>query len=450
MRPHLSTGTLMMPKSLFSARRMTALLALSLLTVAACSEDGGGVPGGSTVAVVQIVTVPNAQTLTNLTPGVTRQMLGVPTNDEDQFIDKTVSYSTSNAAVFTVSPAGLVTAVAGGNAYLRATAGSKTDSVLIGVRYPVATVNISNAGLVLRREGAQQLTATTIDTQGATVTGRTITWSTSDAAIVSVSATGLATAQAAPADGQTATITATVNNAADGVANVAGTRLVTITGDAVVATVTITGVNAVPFYGHTAPDLQLTATARSGLGNVIGTAVFTWTTTSAATATVGAANGLVNFVAPGTVTVRATAETFVGSGVNIQGSTAAIEVATGLVAGANAIATLGSAATRFYAVYADSGDVFDIDLDAGTAGDLDMFIWSPGTTGVVLSVNAATGGETANPAATRICVSAASGNSESCNVNPALSGWFRIGMAAWALTGAFVEDVVGVTATYTP
>lgn len=435
----------MMPKHSLSARRLTALLAVSLLTLAAC-DSGGGLAGGSTVDAVQIVTLPNNQTLTNLVPATTRQMFGVPVNSAGHFVDRDVTFASSNDAVFTVSATGLMTAVAGGNAYLRATAGGKTDSILIAVRFPVGTVTISNAGLTLRREQTQQLTVVTLDTQGATVTGRTITWSSDTPANVTVSATGLAGATAAAADASTATISATVNNAADNAANVVGNRLVTVNGDAAIATITITGGPAGGFIGSGSADVPLTATARSGLGNVIATA-FTWNSSSAPRATVDAA-GVVDILTPGTTNITAVAPAFPG-GPNVTG-TLALEIATSLVPGANAIATLNSAAVRFYAVYADAGDAFTVETNAGTAGDIDMFIWNPGVTGVVLSVNAATGGETANPAAGRICVSAASGNAETCNINPTITGWYRIGMAAWALTGAFTDNVIGVTATYTP
>jgi hypothetical protein len=430
----------MMPKHSLSARRLTALLAVSLLTLAACDSGGGGITGGTNVEVVQIVSVPNAQTLTNLTPGHTRQMLGVPTNSEDQFVDKPVTYATSNAAVFTVSGTGVVTAVAGGTAYLRASAGGRMDSVLIGVRYPVASVTVSNAGLTLRREGTQQLTVTTIDTQGATVTGRPIIWSSDAAGTVSVSATGLAAAQPAAADASTATITATANNASDNAANVAGTRLITVNGDAVVASVTVTGASTNGFYGDGAADLQLTATALSGLGNPIA-AVFVWTTTSAPSATVSG-TGLVNFVAPGTPTIRATTETFAGSGVNVVGSKA-FEVAPTLVAGANAIANIPSGATHSYAYLTTATDAFTMTTDAGTSGDADMAIFtSATTTWTWTSTAASTTG--------LVCASGAAGNVETCNVTPALSGWYRVALVAWTNGTSFTQPVQGVTLTVVP
>ena len=70
---------------------------------------------------------------------------------------------------------------------------------------PVATVTVSPDTLTLSIGATQQLTATTRDADGNVLTGRSISWSTSDAAIATVSASGVVAAVAAGA----ATITAT-------------------------------------------------------------------------------------------------------------------------------------------------------------------------------------------------------------------------------------------------
>jgi uncharacterized protein YjdB len=440
MRPHLSTGTLMMPKHSLSARRLTALLAVSLLTLSACDSGGGGLAGGSTVTQVQIVTLPNNQTLTNLAPTTTRQMFAVPVNSAGNFLDRDVTFASSNAAVFTVDNAtGIITAVAGGTAYLRATAGSRTDSVAIGVRFPVATVAIAPAVVNLRREGTQQLTLTLTDTQGATVTGRTIIWTTSDAAVATVSATGLVSAQL-PADGSTATITATVNNLllGEGASNASSGRLVTVTGDPAIATITITGAPANNFVGTTSADIQLTATARSAATTVIGGVTFTWASATPARATVDA-NGLVDVltasVPSGTTNITAQAPAFPG-GATITG-TLALEIATTLAPGALAQPSIPGSSAETYAIdNLVAADSIQVTTGGGT-GDVDLLLAAPGVTNWGLTntlFSAGTGG----------CISGAAGNTEGCKRVAPAAGWWRVRL--WAFG---TPAVTGTTVTYT-
>lgn len=420
----------MMPKHSSRApwgRRLTAMVAVSLLTLGACSDSDSGV-GPSTIEVVEIVTLPNNQTLTNLVPGNTRQMLAAPTNSKGNWIDRPVTWSSTNPAAATITEAGLVTAVAGGSTYIRATAGGKTDSIAIGVRYPVGTINITPATTTLRREGAVQLTATTLDTQGATVTGRPVTWTTSNAAVATVSATGLVAAQAAPVDGSTATITATTLNASDGGTVITATRVITINGDAVVGTVTVTGGSG--FHGS-AGTINLTAVARSGLGNTI-PAPITWSTNNPAIATVNA-SGTVSFVGgAGNLTVTATAEGAGANGANVAGTTT-FNVVTALVPGATI--TVPDFSEGTFAEYAVSGaQSFEIFTTGGT-GDVDMYLFAPGVTPVAIN----------NGFSGWVCRPWAIGSTETCTVASPVAGWYRVRF--WAYVGD--GNVSGLTVRLT-
>lgn len=415
---------------------MTALLAVSLLTVSACSSDSGGGIGGSTVAKVEIVTLPNLQALTNLVPATTRQFLGVPTNASENWVDKPVTWATSNAAVATISATGLATAVAGGTAYIRATAGGRTDSVAFKVRYPVVTVTLAPATVTLTREASQQLTATTLDTQGATVTGRTIAWTSSDSTVATVSATGLVSASATTANGTTTTITATVANASDGGVAAAATRLVTVTGDAVVQTVTITGgIAGTGFRGNTGTH-QLTGTSRSGLGNVQ-PAVLDWTTSNAARATVDAA-GLVTFVGDtGVVTITATA-TGAGAAGSSPSTSTNFWIATTMPVGATVL-NIPSDGWKTFAVNATGLDSIVVTSDGAGTGDMDWGIVNPTATWT-LKISSGAG---------FACFGNVSGgNGGTCRVpkTSITSGWYAVHFYAWTGSG-FTDPVTGETAT---
>jgi uncharacterized protein YjdB len=420
----------MMPKHSLRApwaRLLTALAAVSLLTVSACSSDSGGGIGGSNVVKVEIVTLPNLQALSNLIPATTRQFLGVPTNSSDNWVDKPVTWATSNAAVVTISVDGLATAVAGGTAYIRATSGGKTDSIAFAVRFPVGSITLAPATITLAREGAQQITATTIDTQLATVTGRTVTWVSSNPSVATVSATGLVQASAVTADGTTTTITATAANALDAGTVITATRLVTVTGDPVVNNVLLTGTTG--FRGNLG-TLQLTAVARSGLNNVIPSGVITWSTSNASVATVDG-TGLITF-AGGTDTLTITAAAVgQGSGGSSPESVAAYRIVTQLVNGDSVNVPTISAGG--FIDYTASGNLGPFNVRTfsggaiGTNGDSDMYVFLPGAVGVVAN-NA--GGVSGAPNGF-ICRPWNVGSNEVCDIASVVNGWYRIRFFAY-------------------
>ena len=113
--------------------------------------------------------------------------------------DKSVTWASSNNKVATVSPSGLVTAVGSGSAIITAKAnlGGKTAICRITVVDP--SIKLNKASTTLYIGGTETLTATAVPS------GSTVTWSTSDAKIATVS-NGKITAVAAG----TATITAKI------------------------------------------------------------------------------------------------------------------------------------------------------------------------------------------------------------------------------------------------
>lgn len=114
-----------------AARRAVALVGL-LATLAACG-DGPSAPDGSTsrppVASVVVVAP-----LAALPVGATYQLVATPrAADDAPLADRTVTYATENAAVATVSAAGVVSAHAPGTAWLTVTCEGRTARLQVEV-----------------------------------------------------------------------------------------------------------------------------------------------------------------------------------------------------------------------------------------------------------------------------------------------------------------------------
>ena len=156
---------------------------------------------------------------------------------------------------------------------------------------PVATsITLSATTLSFSSLGeTSQLSATVKDQTGATMSGASVSWSSSSASVATVSSTGLVTSVA---DG-TATITAT-----SGSAN--GTAAVTVQ---VPASLELS--DTLLSFSALADTTQLTATVKNAAGSTISGATVSWASSDTTVATVSSA-GLVTSVGNGTATVTAT------------------------------------------------------------------------------------------------------------------------------------------------
>lgn len=210
---------------------------------------------------------------------------------------RVVTWTSSSEAIATVDANGLVTGVTPGDATITATVDGVNASVAVTVApLPVTSVVVSATGTGPLDIGAtRQLSAGAFNGTTA-LTGRAVTWSSSDASIVSVDAAGLATARA-PGD---ATITATIEGVSGSLVLTA--KLPTITA------VTVTPAAATILVGGLQ---QLTGVAMAGADPQPGR-VIAWSSSDNAIATVDA-NGLVTAQSPGNVTISGTVDAVSGS-----------------------------------------------------------------------------------------------------------------------------------------
>ncbi len=208
---------------------------------------------------------------------------------------RTVTWTSGNTSAGTVNASGLVTGVVVGSTTITATSeGQSGTSVVTVTLVPVASVTVSPAPASVQAGQTVQLTATPKDANGNTLTGRTITWASSNTSVGTVNGSGLVTGVVA---GST-TITATSEGKS-------GTSAVTVTAAPVpVASVTVSPATASVFVGQTTP---LTATPKDVNGNTLTGRTITWASSPSSIAGVNG-SGLAAGVAVGSATITATSE----------------------------------------------------------------------------------------------------------------------------------------------
>ena len=154
------------------------------------------------------------------------------------------------------------------------------------------TVTVTPATTELTALGETvRFTAPVLDQNGQAMAGAPVAWSSSDASVATVDASGLATTAG---DG-TATITATSGSAS-------GTAVVTVM-QAVSAVAVSPAADTLVALGDT---VRLTAVASDANGHAVAGAEFTWATSDTSIASVDA-SGLVTAEGTGTATITATA-----------------------------------------------------------------------------------------------------------------------------------------------
>ena len=269
-------------------------VAAGAATVTATSEGQTGT-SAVTVSTVPVASVSVSPASASLQTGQTVQLTATPKDASGNPLSgRAVNWSTSNATVATVSSTGLVTGGgAAGSATITATSeGHSATSAISVTSVPVASVSVTPASASLSTGRTTQLTATPRDASGNPLSGRAVSWTTSNGAVATVSSSGLVTGAAAGS----ATITATSEGQI-------GTSAITVT-SVPVASVTVSPASASVLTGQTA---QLTAAPKDASGNPLSGRTVTWSSGNTSVATVSS-SGLVAGVTAGSATITATSE----------------------------------------------------------------------------------------------------------------------------------------------
>src|SRR5207247_10179 len=268
-------------------------------TIAATSEGHSGTATLTVTAVtVPVASVTVSPASASVPVGQTVQLAATPKDANGNALSgRTVTWASSNSAGGTACGSGRATGVVGGSTTITATSEGQSGSAAVTVTagpLPVASVTVSPASASVPIGQAVQLTATPKDASGNPLTGRTVTWASSNTSVGTVNASGLVTGVVA---GST-TITATSEGQS-------GTSVVTVTLVPVpVASVTVSPATAAVFVGQTT---QLTATPKDANGNTLTGRTITWASSPSSIAGVNG-SGLAAGVAVGSATITATSE----------------------------------------------------------------------------------------------------------------------------------------------
>lgn len=191
-----------------------------------------------TVTVIPVAAVAITPGSAALDVGQSASLTAVATDASGNTLTgRTITWSSANTSIATVTTAGLVKGVGAGTTTISATAEGKTGTAQVVVtatgppQPPVATVTVTPPATTLAIGATATLTATVKQANGAVLTGRAVTWSSSAPNIATVSGSGVVTAVAAG----NATITATSEGKS-------GTASVTVSPPTTVGSVTVTPV----------------------------------------------------------------------------------------------------------------------------------------------------------------------------------------------------------------
>jgi hypothetical protein len=215
-------------------RTRSRAVTLLALVLAACSGGGGGdssktpTSPATVIPVLATVTVSLSSSTVVVGQTVSATAAGIDQNGAPIGVG-VVTWSSGSAAVASVTSSGVVTGVGVGQSAIVASAGGRSGQQLITVTSPVASVVVTPASATVAVGATQQFSATTKDASGNALTGRTVTWTSSNTNVMTVAnTTGVGTGVSAGS----ATITATAEGKTGSAAVTVSTPVVLLAGGA--------------------------------------------------------------------------------------------------------------------------------------------------------------------------------------------------------------------------
>ncbi|MFL5311555.1 MAG: Ig-like domain-containing protein [Myxococcales bacterium] len=211
-----------------------------------------------------------------------------------------IVYTSSDAAVATVTQSGLVTAVANGAATIHASAEGKEATIAILVAQVVAHVLVTPSGLLVPPGEVPLFHASAVDARSHAVVGAPApVWTTTDPAVATIAADGRAAVSPTAATGATVSAIATVG----AVPSTAGGAMTVDPSAIYVETISLAAAGATSFSSLN-QTVQLSATATNPHGDVTSQVTFAWSSTAPTVAGVST-SGFVTALGNGNAAVSA-------------------------------------------------------------------------------------------------------------------------------------------------
>src|SRR6185437_8248036 len=276
------------------------------------TNRGSGGSGGKKIGHVKVTVSPTPVSSVLMSPatvslsiGATAQIAATPLDSSGKPLSgRTVTWSSANNAVATVSSTGLVTGVAFGSTSVIATVDGMQGSAAVNIPVVGASVPVVSPAFVSLMTGqTSQETAVLKVASGNVISGTSFTWTTSNSSVAKVTPSS---------SGSTATISALAAGSASITAAANGSKaavsvVVTLVP---VATVSVSPSSLSLTVGQTG---TFTSTARDSTGGTLTGRTATWTSSNTGVATVSS-GGVVTAVAAGTATITATVDGKSGTG----------------------------------------------------------------------------------------------------------------------------------------
>ena len=338
--------------SKFSSYISALACAVALLS---CGGDSTGPGGGS-------VTVSPATESVALGASVT---LSAAVNGH-AVSGSSVFWNTENAAIATVSSAGVVTGIAVGSVKIAASSGGSSGfSTITVIPQGVASVRVTPPSAAITIGETVHLQAQPLNAAGDTLDGRTITWTSANDAVATVDSTGLVTGVSVGATIITAT--------SEGKSGTSGIAV----SDRVAASIAVAPTSVTITTGQTS---QLTPTVKDANGAVISGAPVSWTVDLANIALV-TSTGLVTGQSQGSAIVTATSGAV---HVNVP-ITITLPPANAVIVSPATVALLVSERQQLTGTVTDAGGN-TIPGQSITWGSSNAGVAAVGTTGLVIAI----------------------------------------------------------------
>lgn len=210
--------------------------------------DGRSGSAPLTVAAAAVASVSVAPTTLSLVQGASGTLTATARDAGGTLLaGRSVAWASTVPGVAVVSAQGLVTAVSVGSTTISATVDGVSASAAVSVTpAPVGSVNVTPTAVTVAAGQSTTLTASPVDAAGNPLSGRTITWTSSNTAIATVNATGRVSGLqpgtaiiSATAEGRTGSSTVTVAAASVGSISLSPTSVIVQAGQVLTVRATV-------------------------------------------------------------------------------------------------------------------------------------------------------------------------------------------------------------------